>query len=304
MLIQFSVAFFNDLILSKCDDENCIVLWAISGFSSTNPIPSPLSAPTTHDSARDTRSAFIPATASPGTLQYARLLEFSVPDSEVMFMRFSIFPGSASTNPVLAMCNASSKVFFWDLARLEEYHDYLTQLRATERAPFSTKTALDTVPTAAYPQDVPRPPFLVPYKHRNRGDPKVLYRVARDTSPAESTSTDSPSNANQSSHKNGHSVSNHDYGSAGDTEPRSHPAAGTQQTLLAGMTASDSAKSLEIWAKRYFIGDPHGDIIAHKDEVMKGFEFVGRYSAWSNGGEWCVVVGSAGMIGIFERWQK
>jgi polycomb protein EED len=73
---------------------------------------------------------------------------------------------------------------------------------------------------------------------------------------------------------------------------------------MPGLTPSDSAKSLEIWAKRYSIGDPHGDIIAHKDEVVKGFEFVGRYIAWSNGGEWCVVVGSAGMIGIFERWQK
>ena len=221
-----------------------------------------------------------------------------------MFMRFSLFPGSAVTNPVLAMCNASSKMFFWDLARLEEYHDYLTHLRATEREPFSTGTTVNPYPAATSAQDFTRPPFLVPYKHRNRGGPNVLYRVARDASPVESTSTDSLSNANPSSHKNGTSVSNHDYGSAADTEPRSHAAAGAQQTVLAGMTASDSAKSLEIWAKRYSIGDPNGDIIAHKDEVMKGFEFVGRSIAWSNGGEWCVVVGSAGMIGIFERWQK
>ena len=24
--------------------------------------------------------------------------------------------------------------------------------------------------------------------------------------------------------------------------------------------------------------------------------------AWSTGGEWCVVVGSAGVLAVFERW--
>lgn len=203
-----------------------------------------------------------------------------------MFMRFSLYPGSETTNPVLAMCNSSSKVFFWDFSRLEEYYDYLAILKSPGLASFPENTA-------AFSEDTKRPPFLVPYKHRNRGGVTNLYRTARDNSPAESASSDS------SSHKNTHPPQNNGADQSTDWQPASRSA-----PVIPGLTPSDSAKSLEIWAKRYSIGDPHGDIIAHKDEVVKGFEFVGRYIAWSNGGEWCVVVGSAGMIGIFERWQK
>ena len=194
-----------------------------------------------------------------------------------MFMRFSLYPGSETTNPVLAMCNASSKVSFWDFSRLEEYHDFLTNLKS----PGETSSPNQ------------RPPFLVPYKHRNRGGVTALCRATRDASPVESASTDSSSNKNaQSSQNNGACQST-------KRQPSSRPV-----PAILGLTPSDSVKSLEIWAKRYSIGDPHGDIIAHKEEVDKGFEFVGRYIAWSNGGEWCVVAGSAGMIGIYERWQK
>lgn len=276
------------------------MLWAISGFNSKNAIPSPLSAPTTHDSARDTRSAFTSTTGSPGTLQYTRLLEFSIPDSELMFMRFSLFPGSPTANPVLAMCNASSKIFFWDLARLEEYYEYLTSLYSTE-TPNSTDSTSNLEPTINSGQDIQRPPFLIPYKTRNRGGPTVLHRVARDASPVESTSTDSLSNVTHSGQKHTFTSPTSDHSSAVDT---SQAATNGSHIIVPGLSAHDSAKSLEIWAKRYSIGDPHGDIIAHKEEVVRGFEFVGRYIAWSNGGEWCVVVGSAGMIGVFERWQK
>lgn len=259
------------------------MLWAIAGFNSSNPLPAPLSAPTTHDATRDTRSAFTSATTSPGTLLYTRLLEFSVPDSEIMFMRFALYPGSETTNPVLAMCNAASKVFFWDLARLEEYHTFLTSVDAAG---------------AVSAQDIKRPPFLIPYKHRNRGGVPVLHRVARETSPADSTSTDSVSN------KGANHPQNKGTGSFTEEEAPSNTGPGSKELMIPGLTPSDSAKSLEIWAKRYSIGDPYQDITAHKDEVVKGYEFVGRYVAWSNGGEWCVVVGSAGVISIFERWQK
>lgn len=42
----------------------------------------------------------------------------------------------------------------------------------------------------------------------------------------------------------------------------------------------------------------------HKDEVVRMIEFTGRQCAWSVGGEFCVVVGSAGALAIFERWGK
>jgi polycomb protein EED len=52
-----SVAFHDDLILSKCAMECKIVLWRIEGFSSSDPVPSSDAAPSTHKF-RETRSAF------------------------------------------------------------------------------------------------------------------------------------------------------------------------------------------------------------------------------------------------------
>lgn len=280
------------------------MLWSITGFSSSNPTPAPLSAPTTHDSARDTRSTFISANTSPNTPQYVRLLQFAVPDSDIMFMRFGFYPGSATTNPVLAMCNTASKVFFWDLARLEEYYDYLASINAAAQ-PESINPAISTeVAAGASAPDVKRPSFLIPYRHRNRSSLNVLSRLARDASPSESTSTDTNSNPNSFSHRHAHPHSHTAPGMPADPPSRSQPAPLHQQSVIAGLTPSDVEKSLEIWGKRYAISDPNVNIFAHKDEVVKGLGFVGRQIAWSRGGEWCVVVGSAGVIGVFERWQK
>jgi polycomb protein EED len=177
------------------------------------------------------------------------------------------------------MCNTASKVFFWDLARLEEYHDFLTNLTAAGTNPTDANTPL-------------RPSFLVPFRHRNRG-PSALSRV-RDTSPTDSTSTDSHS----------HSHTNTDTNNAPHVISQSLSQAQEALSHVTGLSRSDAAKSLETWAKRYAIGDPFEDLAAHKEEVVKGLGFVGRQIAWSRGGEWCVVVGSAGVIGVFERWRK
>ena len=66
---------------------------------------------------------------------------------------------------------------------------------------------------------------------------------------------------------------------------------------------SDAEKSREIWTKRYGIGRPQMELLPHKEEVVKNLSFVGRQVAWSVGGEWCVVVGSAGVISVLERWN-
>lgn len=68
------------------------------------------------------------------------------------------------------------------------------------------------------------------------------------------------------------------------------------------MSGKDLARSKENWAKKYDMTDAWADIAPHKDEVIRGLEFTGRQCAWSVGGEWCVVVGSAGVLAIFERW--
>lgn len=217
-----------------------------------------------------------------------------------MFTRFGFYPGSSTSNPVLAMCNTVSKVFFWDLARLGEYHDYINSIGGTTK-PAPTIPPDGSIEPLA--EGIKRPAFLIPYKHRARRSLHVLSRVARETSPTESTSTDSnytPSDKNPQ----GPSDRNPQGSSDAHAAPRSHPATANQQSLIPGLAPADATKSLEIWSKRYSLGDPYHNLTSHKDETIKGFEVVGRQIAWSKEGEWCVVVGSGALIAVFERWQK
>ncbi|KAH8804733.1 WD40-repeat-containing domain protein [Xylogone sp. PMI_703] len=245
------IAFHHDLILSKAANENCIVLWSIKGFSSSNPPPLPSTAPTTHDAQRDTRSAFSPPTSNDNpSRQYTRLLQFATPDSEIICMRFGLFRGYNGSNPVLAMCNTGSKVYFWDLSRLEEYHDYLSIIHPTK------SFTVDG-------QEVKRPPFLVPFKHRNRKD--TVTRIREETPPSE------------------HSSLNIDKDSS---------------------ASSEVVKSIEIWDRRYNMSEPLHSIQAHKEEVVRSLAFVGRQVAWSAGGEWCIVAGSASVVAVLQRWSR
>jgi polycomb protein EED len=63
-------------------------------------------------------------------------------------------------------------------------------------------------------------------------------------------------------------------------------------------------RSKTLWNKKYDIGDSLHYIEAHKEETIKGYTFTGRQVAWSADGEWCVVVGSSGVIGVLQRWGK
>ncbi|KAM5348489.1 hypothetical protein ACJ41O_008313 [Fusarium nematophilum] len=62
-----------------------------------------------------------------------------------------------------------------------------------------------------------------------------------------------------------------------------------------------NAETLETWASRYSQEDPHEPLKAHKTESSSA-NFVGRQAAWSPGGEWCIVVGSANFALILQRW--
>lgn len=127
------VAFFGDLILSRACHEEIIVLWRIEGFSSRDPPPLPSDAPTTSDTERLTRSAFAPATASACPPQYTRLIQFYTPFSGHQFyMRFRLFH-HVDKHPVLAFGNAHSNIYFWDLARLTEYHAFIIEVEDPER---------------------------------------------------------------------------------------------------------------------------------------------------------------------------
>jgi polycomb protein EED len=163
-----SVQFHHDLIISKSDRENTIVLWSIAAFSSLDPIPSVLSAPTAHEAHTSTRSAFSPPALTDGAPpQYTRLLQFDIPGGEIVWMRFSLFPGTVDTGPVLAFCNSTSKVSFWDLRRLEEYNQIISNDELDFKDPLL------------------RPKFLNPFQRRQRGRAFLLAR--RSTSPTEST---------------------------------------------------------------------------------------------------------------------
>jgi polycomb protein EED len=195
-----------------------------------------------------------------------------------MFQRFSLYPGSSTKNPVLAFSPSSSKVFFWDLTRLSGYYDYVTTVDQVEKGAHGEK---------GRPTEIPkRPPFLVPFRHRNRGSMLSAVSRVRETSPTDSSS----------SHHTG-TENTHAFHSGGNSHP-------TASINTHGLSGRDLAKSKENWAKRYNIGNEWTNIAPHREEAVKTLDFVGRQIAWSNGGEWCVVVGSEGAMAIFERWAK
>ncbi|KAH6660693.1 WD40-repeat-containing domain protein [Truncatella angustata] len=179
------VAFYGDMILSRACHEDVIVLWRIEGFSSKNPPPSPSDAPTTSDTERLTRSAFVPVTVSAAP-QYTRMIQFHTPGSGHQFyMRFKLYHDTGK-HPVLAFCNAHSNVFFWDLARITAFHEFVTELNRPDR-------------------DVPlqRPSWLQPVVHRQKADPVSKVRADaddRDSVISGRTGSDIDPSANSNNH--------------------------------------------------------------------------------------------------------
>jgi polycomb protein EED len=117
------VQWYNDLIFSHACREDKIIMWKIDGFSSDNAnVPNP-PIPTSNAIRSDT-PVKIPANSTSGTRsawggRLQRLLQFDLPDSTFMYMRFSIFH-ELGQHPILVAGNVKSKAFFWDLQRLED----------------------------------------------------------------------------------------------------------------------------------------------------------------------------------------
>jgi hypothetical protein len=90
--------------------EQNILLWMIDGFDSSGPIPP--SPPTDGRVGQLTQSAFGNG--------FHRLMQFSMTDTSLHWMRFGLF-NKAGMHPILAMGNWSinPEVFFWDLQKLE-----------------------------------------------------------------------------------------------------------------------------------------------------------------------------------------
>jgi polycomb protein EED len=122
VLTTSSVRWFDDLILSHAVREEKIVLWRIDGFSSnrtTPPAPVPVSS-----ALRSTTQVIVAAHSASSTRsawggRFQRLLQFELPQTNIFYMRFNIFH-QMGRHPILVAGNEKSKVFFWDLQRLEE----------------------------------------------------------------------------------------------------------------------------------------------------------------------------------------
>lgn len=256
-----------------------IVLWRIEGFSSEDPVPTPAQAPTTYDPSRLTRSAFAPVVSPACPAQYTRLLQFATPHcGPQFFMRFSMYQ-AAGRHPVLAFCNASSKIMFWDMARLTSYYGFITATQDPDRD--------KAVPLA-------RPSWLKPIQHRNRVD-------------AAKGGGDAVSKLRDVSDKD--SLASGGGGGGGGWGQTATPDPEKAQEY--------SAETIASWETKHNMCDPHGVIKAHGEEIVgrknkdeRGagkrkkvpLTFVGRQVAWSRGGEWCVVVGSQNLAVILQRW--
>ncbi|KAM3511672.1 hypothetical protein MY11210_004689 [Beauveria gryllotalpidicola] len=273
------VSFCGDCILSRACHDNVIVLWRIEGFSSEGPPPPQSDAPTAQavvptsldDQSRLTRSYFVPATTPECPSQYTRLLEFHTPNcGPQFFMRFGLHhvPGQ---NPVLAFCNAGGNILFWDLHRLSVYHDVMLALHDPRRD--------RTRPRA------PMPTWLKAIIPRQRAD-----MFGRIKGVKEKRGVAAPNGTRQSS------VSS-SRGGGGAPESASS-AGGAEETA-----PEFSAETLESWAAKYSMEDPHEPVKAHRTESSTA-TFVGRQAAWSPGGEWCVVVGSSNTTLVLQRWAN
>ncbi|PVI04491.1 WD40 repeat-like protein [Periconia macrospinosa] len=235
------VRWYNDYILSQAREERTIQLWKIDNFNSNRPPPNPAPPPlpTTVDSHS---KVTVPTSSISGTRsawggRFQRLLQFEVPNLETFFVRFSLFH-ELGAHPVLAAGNERSKVFFWDLQRLEGLgigEDESENTNSTTAANATTKKS-------------------------------ELPRHVRDASTASVAS--------------GHSST-----SASKTNAR------LAKSVKKGPTY------------KYGIGSPYQFLPAHKSIELPNYNSLYRHFAWSRDGQWCVGVGSHGVITIMQRWK-
>ncbi|KAK3898264.1 WD40-repeat-containing domain protein [Staphylotrichum tortipilum] len=276
------VAFHGDLILSRACHEDCIVLWQIEGFSSADPIPSPHSAPTPTDMARQTRSAFAPATLSLARpALFTRLAQFHTPDCGVQFfMRFRVFhaPGR---HPILAFANARSRTFFWDLARFGAYRAFMGELKDGQKG----KASVAANGAAAGESGGPVKPSWLVVKRGKKPPMGTAAAVAH----SQAAVGDGASSLRSFGLDGGSMVS---------ASP--DPEGGNNATTA---DLGYSRETLQAWAEMYDLSNPVGYVKPHRTLQIDG-GFVGRQVGWSPEGDWCVVVGNGNRALIYQRWGK
>ena len=245
------------------------MLWQIEGFSSADPIPSPLDAPTPTDMAKQTRSYFAPALSLARPAMFTRLAQFHTPDCGVQFfMRFRVFhaPGR---HPILAFANAKSKTFFWDFERFGEYRGYVAEVKEAQAAG-------RPVVAAGGENAVVKPSWLVV----KRGTKKTAAAAV-----AQQSVWDGAASLRSFADKESMVSASPD------------PEGGGAAAL------GHSRETLQAWAEMYDLSNPVGYVKPHRTLGIDG-GFVGRQVGWSPEGEWCVVVGNGNRALIYQRWGK
>ncbi|KAK4156238.1 WD40-repeat-containing domain protein [Chaetomidium leptoderma] len=282
------VAFHGDLILSRACHEDSIVLWQIEGFSSADPIPNPLDAPTPTDMAKQTRSYFHPTLSLSRPAMFTRLAQFHTPDCGVQFfMRFRMFHVPGRHHPILAFANAKSKTFFWDLERFGSYRAYMAELKeAQQRAGRPLTTAGEG--------GVLKPSWLA--AKRGGGKKNTTAAMAAAQATAAVVGGDGTSSLRS------FALSSAAAGGGGGGDKDSMVSASPDpESAVTGL--GHSRETLQAWAEMYDLSDPDRYVKAHRTLQIDG-GFVGRQVGWSPEGEWCVVVGNGNRALIYQRWGR
>ncbi len=283
------MAFYGDLILSRACHEEMIVLWRVEGFNSEDPPPSPNVAPTAHDPRELTRSAFVPKSPGQGQAQYTRLLQLHTPGcGPQFFMRFGLFHQQGH-HPMLGFCNAASRIQFWDLVRISEYHEYMAAL---------AKHAAGRDDNADRP---PRPVWLRQGPRRRKAGETLLPPLRGAGGgpagggagggggggiPSKLRAADSNSNNNKDAASDKDSAMSNGTPDAEASSAGAEAAGAAGGRNVGGASAGGGGRGtdwLQGWDLRHSSSDPHQLVSAHSSErLIKPYAIlVGRQVAWS-----------------------
>ena len=274
-----SIKFYDDIIISRAAKENSILIWKIDNFTSNRPPPTYDQAPIPPSQITNRLNAKTTAPLLPGLANetnsawggsFTRLIQLAQPNSELFYIRFSLFH-APSKRPILAAGNQRSRMYFWDLQRLEETgvppDDPTNQVVSDQvfkipEKPGSKKKEKENEKAEAEKngkEEQSRPPTT------------LALRVVRESSAVSSTSSKTTHSANSLS--------------------------------TTGLTSNSKGKSAKNKEKDMSLGDPFHPLPSHKSIMVPKVNFTVRQVAWSRGGEWCVAVGEAGMVAVFSRWE-
>lgn len=279
------VSFYGDLILSKAAEENNIVLWTITGFSSKEPPPGQDTAPVT-ETFRDTRSGFLRMlqkdtfsnrlSDQDGEVPpFQRLLSFSLenPDRDPFYMRFSLLrpsPNYPHLHPMIAMMNVKTKLLVWDFTRLRIGHDGRFEEESERLRPKKPKSGGRKYLLAHNrghndsTNGVMSPSLSRDDSGRERSD-----SLMTDTNPSSSLPSEGPS---------------------------------TTSTSITGY----GPVPMPPMSRKYDISDPFKKLDPHHVVRVPKFpaQIVGRQATWSPDGRWLVVVGESDGDAIMILYER